>query len=121
MPTSPLRNGFGRKLDRLDMSPAPQITVCLVGFEQQKATPDLRDDSGFSLRIQNADASPFLEAFKTSPDAFHNFRIEQRIGKKVRSSTLRAQIVKIEEGTAEARILLRPHPSYGPAAMTPLH
>ena len=32
---------------------------------------------------------------------FHEFRIEQRVGKEVRMSTLSAQIVKIEEGVAE--------------------
>jgi hypothetical protein len=92
-----------------------QIAVCLVGFEEHKARPDLSDDSGFWLRVEAEDASPFLEAFKTSPAAFHEFRIEQRVGKEIRVSTLSAQILKVEEGPAETRMLLRPHPSYGAA------
>jgi hypothetical protein len=38
------------------------------------------------------------------------FRIEQRVGKEIRTSTLSAQIVNIEEGP-ETRILIRPDPS----------
>jgi len=91
------------------------ISICLVGFEQQKARPDLSDDSGFWLRVSAADALPFVTAFKSAPAAFHEFRIEQRVGKEIRVSTLSAQIVKIEEGPAETRVLLRPHPSYGAA------
>jgi hypothetical protein len=41
---------------------------------------------------------------------FHEFRIEQRVGKEIRISTLSAQIVKIEEGPAETRVLIRPDP-----------
>jgi hypothetical protein len=88
------------------------ITVCLVGFEKHKASPDPRDPSGFWLRAKVEDASPFVAAFNASPTVFHEFRIEQRVGKETRSSTLSAQIVKIEEGP-ETRVLLRPHPSYG--------
>jgi len=94
---------------------AQDITVCLLGFEQHKARPDLGDDSGFWLRIKAEDASPFVAAFKASPKGFHEFRIEQRVGKETRTSALNAQIVKIEEGPAEMRVLLRPHSSYGAA------
>jgi hypothetical protein len=87
------------------------ITICLVGFENHKARPDLRDPSGFWLRVKSEDASPFLTAFKSSPDVFHDFMIEQRVGKEIRRSTVSAQIVKIEQGPIEARILIRPHPS----------
>ena len=93
------------------MPRAHDISICLVGFETQKARPDLGDDSGFWLRVKAVDASPFLAAFKTSPDVFHDFMIEQRVGKEVRTSTLSAQIVKVEEGPAEARVLIRPDPS----------
>jgi hypothetical protein len=91
---------------------AHDISICLIGSEQHKAKPDLSDDSGFWLRVRAADALPFVTAFKTSPAALHEFRIEQRVGKETRTSTLSAQIVKIEEGPAEARrILIRPDPS----------
>jgi hypothetical protein len=94
--------------------PRPQdITVCLVGFEQHKAKPDLSDPSGFWLCVKAGDASPFVGAFNASPAVFHEFRIEQRVGKEIRTSILSAQIVKIEEGPADTRVLLRPHPSYG--------
>ncbi|PYU30357.1 MAG: hypothetical protein DMG31_14080 [Acidobacteria bacterium] len=82
-----------------------------MGFEQHKARPDLSDDSGFWLSLKAEDARPFVEVFKASP-AFHGFLIEQRVGRETRSSTLMAQIVKIEEGPADTRVLLRPHPSY---------
>jgi hypothetical protein len=95
------------------MSRARDISICLVAFENQKAHPDLSHDSGFWLRVKAADASPFLTAFKSSPDVFHDFMIEQRVGKEIRRSTLSAQIVKIEEGPAETRVLIRPHPSLG--------
>jgi hypothetical protein len=95
------------------LSRAASITFALVGFEQHMARPDLHDPSGFWLRINGADASPFVAAFKASPEPFHDFRIEQRVGKEIRVSTLSAQIVKIEEGQAEMRVLIRPHPSYG--------
>jgi hypothetical protein len=88
-----------------------QIAVCLVGFEEHKARPDLSDDSGFWLRVNTCDASPFIEAYRSSAAAFHEFRIEQRVGKQMRSSTLSAQIVEIEEGPDETRVLIRPHPS----------
>ena len=90
-----------------------QVNVCLVGFEKHKATPDISDVSGFWLRVSVLDASPFVLAFKTAPTAFHDFLIGQRIGNKIRSSTLKAQITKIEEGSGDARVLLRPHPVYG--------
>jgi hypothetical protein len=89
------------------------ITISLVGFEKQKARPDLSDLSGFWLRVNAADAAPFQWSFKTAPDVFHEFQIEQRIGKEIRTSTLMAQIVKIEESPNETRILIRPHSSYG--------
>jgi hypothetical protein len=76
------------------------IRICLVGFEQQKARPHLSGDSGFWLRVKAEDASPFVTAFKTSPATFHAFQIEQRVGKEIRTSTLEAQIVEIEEGKA---------------------
>ena len=80
---------------------AHDISISLVGLESHKARPDLGDDSGFWLRVEAANALPFIEAFKSSPAVFHEFRIEQRVGKEIRSSTLIAQIVKIEEGPAE--------------------
>jgi hypothetical protein len=83
----------------------------LVGFESHKARPDLGRDSGFWLRINAEDAAPFLDAFRALPTGFHGFLIEQRVGKQTRTSTLSAQIVKIEEGPAEARVLIRPDPS----------
>jgi hypothetical protein len=88
------------------------ITISLVGFEQNRARPDLGDDSGFWLRVKTEDASPFVAAFRDSPAVFHEFLIEQRVGKKIRPSTLIAQIVKIEEAPTETRVLIRPHPSY---------
>jgi hypothetical protein len=91
---------------------AHDISICLVGFEAHKARPDLGDDSGFWLRVKAADALPFVSAFKTSPAVFHEFRIEQRVGKEIRTSTLSAQIVKIEEGPDETRVLIRPDPPY---------
>jgi hypothetical protein len=91
---------------------AYDISICLVGFESHKAHPDLGRDSGFWLRIRADDAAPFLDAFRDSPDLFHEFLIEQRVGKETRRSTLAAQIVEIEEGPAETRVLIRPHPSY---------
>jgi hypothetical protein len=89
---------------------AQDITICLIGSEQHKAHPDLSDDSGFWLRVRTADALPFMTAFRDSPAVFHEFRIEQRVGKEIRTSTLSAQIVKIEEGPAESRVLIRPDP-----------
>jgi hypothetical protein len=91
---------------------ANDISIYLVGFEQHKARPDLTDDSGYWLRVKAADASPFVSAFKTSPAAFHQFQIEQRVGKQIRTSSLSAQIVKVEEGPAETRVLIRPDASY---------
>ncbi len=93
------------------MPRAPDITVSLIGFEAHKARPDLGDDSGFWLRVETADALPFMRVFKDSPDVFHEFLIEQRVGKQIRTSTLSAQIIKIEEGPAETRVLIRPHAS----------
>jgi hypothetical protein len=87
---------------------AHDITVSLVGFEKHKARPDLTDDSGFWLRVKAEDASPFLAAVKSSPDVFHDFMIEQRVGKETRISRLNAQIVRIEEGPAETRLLILP-------------
>ena len=97
------------------MAGTQDITVCLMGFEQHKARPDLADPSGFWLCVKAEDAAPFTAAFKASPAAFHEFRIEQRVGKETRASTLSAQIVKIQEGPAETRVLIQPHPSYGAA------
>ena len=85
------------------MPRASNISICLVGFELHKAHPDLGDDSGFWLRVNAEDAAPFVEAFKDLPDMYHEFRIEQRVRKEIRTSTLMAQIVKIEEGPAETR------------------
>jgi hypothetical protein len=90
---------------------ANDITVCLIGSEKHKARPDLHDPSGFWLCVKVEDASPFVAAFKASPAIFHEFLIEHRVGRETRSSTLSAQITKIEEGPAEARVLIRPHPS----------
>jgi len=75
------------------MPRAHEISVYLVGSEKHKARPDLSDDSGFWLRVKAADTAPFVKAFKASPSAFHEFRIEQRVGSEIRSSTLSAQIV----------------------------
>jgi hypothetical protein len=80
---------------------AQDITVCLIGFEQHKARPDLSEKSGFWLLVKAADALPFVSAFKVSPAVFHEFLIEQRVGKEIRSSSLSAQIVKIDEGPSE--------------------
>ena len=88
------------------------ITVCLVGFDKHKATLDLTDDTGFWLRVNAADAGPFEAAFEKSPEVFHEFQIDQRVGKETRRSTLVAQIVKVEHGPAETRVLVRPHPTY---------
>jgi len=90
---------------------AHDITVCLIGFEKHKARPDLSDPSGFWLCVRAEDASPFLTAFKAAPAVFHEFLIEQRVGKEIRSSTLNAQIVTIEEGPTESRVLIRPNPT----------
>ena len=90
------------------MPRAHEITICLIGSEQHKAKPDLSDDSGFWLRVKAEDASPFVRAFKSSPAVFHEFVIEQRVGKETRISRLNAQIVKIEEGPAETRMLILP-------------
>jgi hypothetical protein len=49
-------------------------------------------------------------AFKASPSTFHEFRIQQRVGEKIRTSMLKAQIVTFEEGPAETRVLIRPDP-----------
>lgn len=87
-----------------------QVTVCLVGFEKNKARPDVGDASGFWLRVKSDDAAPFVAALKSSPDAFHEFQIEQRVRKEIRISRLVAQILKIEEGPAETRVLIRPDP-----------
>jgi len=89
--------------------PRAHITVCLIGFEKHKARPDLSDSSGFWLAVGNEDVSPFIKAFKTAPAVFHEFLIEQRIGKELRASTLAAQIIEIKEGAFETRVLLRPN------------
>jgi hypothetical protein len=41
---------------------------------------------------------------------FYDFVIEQRVGKEIRTSTLSAQIVQIEEGAQESRVLIPPEP-----------
>lgn len=51
---------------------------------------------------------PFVTAFGDSPAVFHEFVIEQRVGKETRISRLNAQILKIEEGPAETRVLIVP-------------
>jgi hypothetical protein len=89
---------------------AHDISICLVGFETHKAHPDLSDDSGFWLRVKAKDVAPFLEASRAAPHVFHEFQIEQRVGKEIRTSTLSAQIVKVEEGPTETRLLIRPDP-----------
>lgn len=68
---------------------------------------DIGDDSEFWLRVKAEDAAPFLESFKNSPDIFHEFVIEQSVGKAIRTSTLMAQIVEIEEVAAETRVCSR--------------
>ena len=45
---------------------------------------------------------------------FYESRIEQRIGKEMLTSTLSAQIVKVDEGPAETRVLIRPDPKVRP-------
>jgi hypothetical protein len=89
------------------------ISVSLVGFENQKAHPDPGRDSGLWLRVKAKDAAPFVDAFRDSPAVFHEFVIEQRVGKEIRASTLSAQIIEIEEGPSETRVLIRPDPSLG--------
>jgi hypothetical protein len=98
-------------LPESDVPRAHDITLSLLGSEKHKARPDLSDDSGFWLCVKAEDTSPFLAAFKSSPNVFHEFLIEQRFGKEIRTSTLSAQIVKIEEGSAELRVLIRPNPA----------
>ena len=90
------------------MSPVQQITIWLDGFEKHKARPDLSDDTGYWLRAKVPDAAPFVAAFNSSPGELHDFVIEQRVGKETRVSRLNAQIVKVEEGPAEVRVLIRP-------------
>lgn len=97
-------------IDSTDVPRAHDISISLVGAENHKAHPDFSNDSGFWLRVTAEDAAPFVQAFKSSPAVFHEFRIEQRVGKQVRTSTLMAQIVKIEEGPTEARALIRTDP-----------
>jgi len=92
------------------VSRVQDITVCLIGFEKHKARPDLRDPSGFWLYVKATDVFPFVAAFKASPAALREFLIERRVGKETRSSTLSAQIVKIEEGLTESRVLILPVP-----------
>ena len=94
------------------MPRAQDISICLVGFESHKAHPDLGGDSGFWLRVDAKDAAPFIAAFKDSPDVYHEFMVEQRLGKEIRASTLCAQILEIKEGP-ETRVLIRPHLSFG--------
>jgi len=89
---------------------ALDISICLVCYEDHKARPDISKDSGFWLRVKAEDVAPFLDAFKASPAGFHGFVIEQRVGKQTRSSTLMAQIIKIEEGPGETLVLIRPDP-----------
>ena len=89
------------------MSPLQQIAIWLDGFEQHKARPDLSDDSGYWLCVRSEDAAPFVSAFNGSPDALHDFVIEQRVGKETRTSRLKARIAKVEEGPAQARVLIR--------------
>jgi len=84
------------------------ISVSLVGFENHKAHPDPGRDSGLWLRVKAKDAAPFVDAFRDSPAVFHEFLIEQRVGKETRISRLNAQIVEIEEGVAETRVLIVP-------------
>jgi hypothetical protein len=84
------------------------IVICLVGFENHKAIPDLSDDSGYWLLVLAADALPFVSAFRDAPSVFHQFQIEQRVGKETRVSTMNAQIVRIEEGATETRMLILP-------------
>ncbi len=95
-------------IDTLAVPRTQDITVCLVGSEEYKARPDLSDDSGFWLRVKAEDAAPFLTAFESSPDVVHDFLIEQRVGKEIRTSNLSAQIVKIEKGLQDSRVLIRP-------------
>ncbi len=101
------------------MPRAHDISISLVGAGNHKAHPDFSNDSGFWLRVKAEDASPFIAAFKTSPAVFHEFLIEQRVSKEIRTSTLSARIVKIEEGTTETRVLIRPDPKVE-AALTAL-
>jgi hypothetical protein len=89
------------------------MTVCLLGLEKHKAVPDLGDDSGFWLRTNPTDAAAFISAFEASPRAFHTFLIEQRVGSRTRLSRLSAQIVEIQVGPTEVRILLRPNLANG--------
>jgi hypothetical protein len=105
-------------INRRDMARAHDISICLVGFENHKAHPDLSDDSGFWLRVSAADALPFVTAFRDSPAVFHEFLIERRVGKEIRTSSLSAQIVKVEEGPAETRVLIRPDPRVEAALKT---
>lgn len=90
------------------MPRARDITVCLVGFGMQKARADLTDDSGFWLLVRAEDALPFVTAFRDAPSVFHEFQIEQRVGKETRVSMVNAQIVRIEETPTQTRVLILP-------------
>lgn len=90
------------------MPRARDITICLLGFEQQKAHLDLSDDSGYWLLVASEDSTPFVSAFKSSAGALQDFIIEERMNKEVRVLRLKAQITKVEEGPAQTRVLIRP-------------
>ena len=90
------------------------MTLALVIFGNSLSTRE--DDQLFLNKAEQTimaseqraeDAAPFVNAFKTSPSNVHQFQIEQRVGKEIRTSTLSAQIVRIEEGPAETRVLIR--------------
>ena len=94
------------------MPRAHEISVYLVGSEKHKARPDLSDDSGFWLRVKAADTAPFVKAFKASPSAFHEFRIEQRVGKETRISRLDAHsLISVGAALTLKILCVQPHGS----------
>ena len=63
--------------------------------------------------------TPPAFGFNASPAAFHQFLIEQRVRRETRSSSLSAQIIKVEEGPTEAQVLIRPNSSSYTAIVKP--
>lgn len=60
------------------------------------------------------DSAPFVSAFKSSAGALQDFIIEQRMNKQIQRLPLKAQIVKVEEGPAQIRVLIRPAGMFNP-------
>lgn len=97
---------------------ASDITICLLGFERHKAHLDLSDDSGYWLLVGAEDSGPFVSAFKSASGALQDFIIEERMNKRTQLLRFRAQIVKIEEGPTQTRVLIRPTGMFDPGGTT---